>query len=67
MRDATALAQALGTCLSPGVFYCPFTLSLNFPEHLNLTTFLGSNIIASPVFGFVKFLLRIFPVRSQSG
>jgi len=26
----------------------PFVLSLNFPEHLKVTTRLGANIIASP-------------------
>ena len=30
----------------------PFILSLNFPEHLKVTTRLGASIISSPVAGF---------------
>jgi hypothetical protein len=33
--------------------YCSFTVSLNLPEHLNVTTFLGSNNKSSPVAGFL--------------
>jgi hypothetical protein len=33
-------------------FYCPLILSLNLPEHLKVTTFLGASIIASTVAGF---------------
>jgi len=36
----------------------PFTLSLNFPEHLKVTTLLGLSIISSPVAGFL-------PLRSR--
>ena len=39
-------------------FYCPLILSFNLPEHLNVTTFLASSIIASPVTGFLP--LRSF-------
>jgi hypothetical protein len=31
------------------------TLSLNFPEQLNVTTFLASSIKSSPVAGFLPF------------
>ena len=41
-------------------FYCPLTLSLNFPEHVNVTTFLGSSIMSSPVAGFLPFR-SLFP------
>jgi len=32
--------------------YRPLILFLNVPEHLNVTTFLGASIMASPVAGF---------------
>jgi hypothetical protein len=35
-------------------------LSLNCPEHLNVTTFLASSIISSPVAGFRPLLSRFF-------
>jgi len=35
-----------------------FIMSLNLPEHLNVTIFLGANIIAIPVAGFLP--LRSF-------
>ena len=37
------------------VFHFPFTLSRNWPEHLNVTTHLGFNIRSSPVAGFRPF------------
>ena len=33
----------------------PLILSLNFPEHLNVTTFLEASIMSSPVAGFRPF------------
>ena len=44
--------------------YCPFTISLNLPEHLKITTFLGSSIKSSPVAGFLP--LRAFFFFTQN-
>ena len=38
----------------------PFILSLNFPEHLKVTTRLGASIISSPVAGFRPLRSRLF-------
>ncbi len=38
--------------LESSIYTFLLTLSLNFPEHLKVTTFLASNIISSPVAGF---------------
>ena len=45
------LAEQRRLCL----FYCPLILSLNLPEQLKVTTFLGFSIISSPVAGFRPF------------
>jgi len=39
-------------------YFSPLILSLNFPEHLNVTTRLGASTISSPVAGFRPFRSR---------
>ena len=53
LKDSIGLiwAEHRRLCL----FYCPLTLPLSLPEHVNVTTFLGSSIKSSPVAGFLPF------------
>jgi hypothetical protein len=41
------------------MYYFPFILSLNFPEHLIVTTLLGATIISSPVDGLIPHRSRL--------
>jgi hypothetical protein len=54
-RRHVAFSFMLNIKSSAGRENQPFTLSLNLPEHLNVTTFLGSSIKSSPVAGFLPF------------
>jgi len=41
--------------------YYPLTLSLNFKEHLSVTTFLSLSIVLPPVAGFLPLISALPP------
>ena len=64
VNDGKSFRSTMGIlCLIPLIKlignYYPFTLSLNLPLHLKVTTRLGARIISSPVAGFLPLRSRL--------